>query len=131
MEKILNPKSMDSQPIWLKSVSSIPDWLDLENPWLKEVIWIDPNLNFNLLYGELHPLSLSSTHVGSSGSSVVDDSLNKSMCQLNQPPNWLPDSVEAQFSFKSGIDGLSFSCSGLSPWDLRPPLGWISYFLYK
>ena len=58
MEQIQNPRSMDSQPIWLKSVSSAPDWLDMTNPWLKEVIWVDPELNFSLLYGELHPLSL-------------------------------------------------------------------------
>ena len=43
------------------------------------------------------------------------------MCQLNQAPDWQVDSVEAQFSFRSGIDGLSFSYSGLSPWDLCPP----------
>ena len=44
----------------------------IQNPRLKEVIWTYPELNFNLLYGELRPLSLSSTRVGSSESSVVD-----------------------------------------------------------
>ena len=58
MEQIQNPRSMDSQSIWLKSVSSAPDWLDLTNPWLKEVIWVDLELKFSLLYGELRPLSL-------------------------------------------------------------------------
>ena len=41
MEKIKNPRSMDSQPIWLKWVRSKPDWLDMTNPWLKEVIWMN------------------------------------------------------------------------------------------
>ena len=58
MEQIQNHKSVDFEPIWLKSVRYEPDWLDLKNPWLEEVIWIDPELIFSILYGELHPLSL-------------------------------------------------------------------------
>ena len=49
---------MDSQQIWLKSVRYKPDWLDLTNTWLKEVIWTDTELNFSILYGEFHPPSL-------------------------------------------------------------------------
>ena len=121
---------MDSQPIWLKSVRYELDWLDLTNPWLKEVIWTDPELIFNILYGESYPLSLSSTRVGSPGSSVdwcvslwIDVSVCGLMCQLNQPPDWQVGSVQLQIS----IDWLSLCCSGMSPWDLRP-LGWISFF---
>ena len=56
MEQIQNHKSVDSQPIWLKLVRSEADWLDLTNPWLKEVIKSDPELIFNILYGEFrHP----------------------------------------------------------------------------
>ena len=58
MEQIQIPKSVDFAPIWVKSVSSAPDWLDLTNTWLKEVIWVDPELNFGLLYGKFLPLSL-------------------------------------------------------------------------
>ena len=69
MEQIQNPRSVDFQPIWLKSVISRPDWLDLTNPWLKEVIWIDPELISTSFMGNC-TLSLSSTRVGSPGSSV-------------------------------------------------------------
>ena len=61
MEQIQNHKSVDSQPIWLKSVRSEADWLDLTNPWLKEVIKSDPELIFNILYGEFRPPSLLNT----------------------------------------------------------------------
>ena len=70
MEQIQNHRLVDSQSIWFKSVRSEPDWLDLTNPWLKEVIKSDPELIFNSFYGELHPLSLSSTCVGSPTSFV-------------------------------------------------------------
>ena len=58
MEQIQNHRSVDSQPIWLKSVRSEADWLDITNPWLKEVIKSDPQLIFNILYGESLPPSL-------------------------------------------------------------------------
>ena len=58
MEQIQNHKSVDYQPIWLKSIRSEADWLDLRNPWLKEVIKSDPELIFNILYGEFRPPSL-------------------------------------------------------------------------
>ena len=58
MKQIQNPRSVDSQLIWLKSVKSELDGLDLTNPWLKEVIWTNPKLIFNILYGDLCPLSL-------------------------------------------------------------------------
>ena len=58
MEQIQNPRSVDSHPIWLKSVRFEPDWLDLTNPWLKEVIKSDPELIFSILYGEFFPPSL-------------------------------------------------------------------------
>ena len=58
MEQIQNHRSVDSQPIWLKSARSEPDWLDLINPWLKEVIKSDPELIFSILYGEFLPPSL-------------------------------------------------------------------------
>ena len=45
----------------------------------------------------------------------IDVSVSGLMCQLNQSPDWQVDSMEAQFNFRSGIDGLSFNCSGLSP----------------
>ena len=61
MEQIQNPRSVDSQPFWLKSVRYATDWLDLTNPWLKEVIWTDPELIFSILYGEFFPLSLLNT----------------------------------------------------------------------
>ena len=61
MEQIQNPISVDSQPIWLKLVRSELNWLDLTNPWLKEVIWTDPELNFIILYGEFHPPSILNT----------------------------------------------------------------------
>ena len=60
---------MDSQSISLKSVRSEPDWLDMTNPWLKEVIKSNPRLIFSSLMGNC-ALSLSSTRVGSPGSSV-------------------------------------------------------------
>ena len=58
MEQIQNHRSVDSQPIWLKSVRSKADWLDLTNPWLKEVIKSDLDLIFIILYGEFYPPSL-------------------------------------------------------------------------
>ena len=58
MEQIQNYRSVDSKPIWLKSVKSEADWLDLTNPWLKEVIKSDPELILSILYGEFHPPSL-------------------------------------------------------------------------
>ena len=61
MEQIQNHKSVDSQLIWLKSVKSEADWLDLTNPWLKEVIKSDPELILNILYGEFLPPSLLNT----------------------------------------------------------------------
>ena len=61
MEQIQNHKSMDSQPIWLKSVRSEADWLDLTNPWLKEVIKSDLELILNILYEEFLPPSLLNT----------------------------------------------------------------------
>ena len=58
MEQIQNHKSMDSQPIWLKPVRSEAYWLDLTNPWLKEVIKSDSELILSILYEEFHPPSL-------------------------------------------------------------------------
>ena len=58
MEQIQNPRSVDSQPIWLKLVRSTPYWPNLTNPWLKEVIWVDPELNLRFIYGEFHRPSL-------------------------------------------------------------------------
>ena len=110
MEQIQNHKSMDSQPIWLKSVRSEADWLDLTNPWLKEVINQIQSWSSTSFMGNC-TLSLSSTCVGSPESSV-------DWCvSLISPPNWKVGSVQLQIS----IDGLSLSYSGLSPWDLRPP----------
>ena len=62
MEQIQNHRSMDSQSIWLKSVRSEADSLDLTNPWLKEVIKSDPELILSVLYGEFRP-PLSPQHV--------------------------------------------------------------------
>ena len=61
MEQIQNHRSVDSQPIWLKSVKSEADWLDLTNPWLKEVIKSYPELIFSIIYGEFLPPSLLNT----------------------------------------------------------------------
>ena len=58
MEQMKNHRSVDSQSIWLKSARSKANWLDLKNPWLKEVIKSDPELIFCILYGEFHPASL-------------------------------------------------------------------------
>ena len=102
MEENQNHRSMDSQSIWLKSVKSEPDWLDLTNPWLKEVIKSDPELIFSILYAKFHPPSLSSTLLLS---------------------DWQLHSMRLRSGsvrHRSGIDGLSFSYSGLSPWDLHP-----------
>ena len=110
MEQIQNHKSVDSQPIWLKSVRSEVDSVDLTNPWLKEVIKSDPEMIFSILYGELHPLSLLHT-------CGLSWKLCGLMCQLNQPPDWQVGLVRLHIS----IDCLSLSCSGLSPWDLRLP----------
>ena len=96
MEQIKNPRSVYSQPIWLKSVRSEPDWLDLRNPWLKEVIWTDPEFIFSILYGELRPLSLLHT-------CGLSWKLYGLMCQLNQPLDWQVGSVEAHFSFRLAL----------------------------
>ena len=61
MEQIQNHKSMDSQAIWFKLVRSKVDWLDLTNPWLKEVIKSNPVLIFSIFYGEFHPPSFLNT----------------------------------------------------------------------
>ena len=61
MEQIQNHKSVDSQPIWLKSVRSEAEWLDLTNPWLKEVIKSDPELISSILYEEFLPPFLLNT----------------------------------------------------------------------
>ena len=58
MEQIQNHISVDSQPILLKSVRYEEDWLDLTNPWLEEVIKLDPELILSILYGEFLPPSL-------------------------------------------------------------------------
>ena len=74
-----------------------------------------------------HPLwgitpSLSPPHVWDLLEALwIDVSVCGLMCQLNQPPDCQVGSLEAQFSFRSGIDGLSFSYSGMSPWNLCPP----------
>ena len=69
MEQIQNHKSVDSQSIWLKSVRSELDWLDLTNPWLKEEIKSDPELIYSYFMGNC-TLCLSSTRVHSPGCSV-------------------------------------------------------------
>ena len=123
MEQIQNHKSVDSQPIWLKSVRSEADSLDLTNPWLKEVIKSNPELIFSILYGEFR-LPLSSTRFGSSGWVLVDASVNRLRCQSDQLSDWQLHSVRLRSGsvrHRSGIDGLSISIFGLSPWDLRPP----------
>ena len=121
MEQIENRKSVDSQQIWLKSVRYEPDWLHLTNPMTEGGDLDRSRVDIR------HPLwgivpSLSPPHVWDILEALW---INVSVCgligQLNQPPNWQLGSVEAQFNFRLGIDGLSFSCSGLSPWDLRPP----------
>ena len=65
-----------------------------------------------------YSLSLSPPHVWDLLESLwIDVSVCGLMCQLNQPLYWQVGSVRLQIS----IDGLSLSCSGLSPWDLHPP----------
>ena len=88
MEQIQIPKSMDFPPIWLKSVSSAWDWLDLTIPWLKEVIWVDLGVHHNMQSWELHPLSLSSTRVGPSDWVLVDASVSRLRCQTDQLSDW-------------------------------------------
>ena len=61
MEQIQNHRSMDSQPIWLKSVRSEAESLDLTNPWLKEVVKSYPELILSIHYGEFFPPSLLNT----------------------------------------------------------------------
>ena len=122
MEQIQNHRLVDSQPIWLKLVISEPDWLALTNPWLKEVIKSDPDFIFNIFMGNF-ALPLSSTCFGSSGWVLVDASINRLRCQSDQLSDWQLHSVRLKscsVRHKSGIDGLSFSYSGLSPWDLCP-----------
>ena len=76
-----------------------------------------------------HPLwgiapSLSPPHVGSSGWVLVDASVNRLRCQSDQLADWQLHSVRLRSGLvrhRSGIDGLSFSYNGLSPWDLCPP----------
>ena len=119
MNNEANPKSVDSQPIWLKSVRSEVDWLDLTNPWLKELIKSDPELILSILYGEFHPPSL--LHMfgllwigfGWCVRLWVDVSV--------QSAPWLTRRLSGiSIQLQIGINGLSFSCNGLSPWDLRP-----------
>ena len=125
MEQIQNHKSVDSQPIWLKSVRSKADWLDLTNPWLKEVIKSDPKLIFSSLYGELH--SLSPPHVWALLEALwTDVSVYGLMCQLNQAPSWQVGSVQLQIC----IDWLSISWFDLIPWELHPPGMDLLVFLY-
>ena len=123
MEQIQIHKSMDSQPIWLKSVRSEADWLDLTNPWLKEGIKSDPELIYSGLYGEFHPPSLLNTFwliwmsFGGCFSQQVEVSVRSA-------PDWQLHSVRLRSGsarHRSGIDGLSISIFGLSPWDLHPP----------
>ena len=58
MEQIQFPKLVDFALIWLKSVSSALDWLDLTIPWQKELIWAEEGVHHNMHYWDLHPLSL-------------------------------------------------------------------------
>ena len=41
MKKNQNPKLVGFASIWLKSVSSALDWLELTIPWQKELIWAE------------------------------------------------------------------------------------------
>ena len=117
---------MDSQPIWLKSVRSEADWLDLTNPWLKEVIKSDPELIFSFFLWGIAP-SLSPPHVWTLLDALWDDvSVYGLMCQLNQAPDWQVVSVQLQFC----IDELSISWFHLIPWGIVPPLGWMACKLY-
>ena len=113
---------MDSQLIWLKSVRFEADWLDLTNPWLKEVIKSDPELRFSILYGEFRPPSLLHTFwliwmsFGGCFNQQVEVLVKSALrltIALSETQIWL--------RHRSGIDGLSITIFGLSPWDLRPP----------
>ena len=69
-------------------------------------------------------LPLSSTRFGSSGWVLVEASVNKLRCQSDQLSDWQLHSVRLRSSIvrhRLGIDGLSISIFGLSPWDMRPP----------
>ena len=57
MEKNPNPKSAGFALIWLKSVSSAWDWLEMTIPWNKEVIWVEQGVLHNIQSKEFHPLS--------------------------------------------------------------------------
>ena len=122
INKLMNngANTMDSQSIWLKLVRSKLDWLDLTNPWLKKVIWIDPNFIFSILYRELRPLSLLHT-------CGLSWKLCGLMCQyvgwrVSSINSWLTSRLSgSSVQLQIGINGLSFNCSGLFPWDLRPP----------
>ena len=112
-----NPKSVDTQPIWLKSIRSGADWLDLTNPLLKEGIKSGSRADLQWSSWGIAP-SLSPPHVWTLLDALwTDVSVYGLMCQLNQAPGWQVVPVQLQIC----IDWLSISWFDLIPWELHPP----------
>ena len=123
MEKTPNPKSVGFALIWLKSVSSAWDWLELTIPWLKEVIWAELGVHHIMQSWEMHPLSLSSTCVGPFGWVLVDASVNRLRCQSDQLSNWQLHPVRLRLGsvrLKSNLAWLLMQLQSLYPWELCP-----------